>query len=93
MVEVYGMYGGGLRDVWWRFTGCMVEVYGMQWWRFTGYGGGLRDMAGIRLNYKLFLAMVEVYGMHREQIRHVWWKKLFLISPPYNIYSYVLYRA
>jgi hypothetical protein len=29
MVEVYGMYGGGLRD-------AMVEVYGI-WWRFTGY--------------------------------------------------------
>jgi hypothetical protein len=37
MVEVYGMNGGGLRDEWWRFTGCnggglrdMVEVYGIR---------------------------------------------------------------
>jgi hypothetical protein len=71
MVEVYGMYGGGLRDV-------MVEVYGI-WWRFTGY-------TEKRLNNKAFLAMVEVYGMRSIQVRCVWWKELFLISPPYNMH-------
>jgi hypothetical protein len=35
MVVVYGMYGGGLWDVWWWFMGCMVVVYGMRA-EFTG---------------------------------------------------------